>query len=95
MNKFKYQGTIISVRPIVTKKGCPMAEVVLKTGAGAVTIACHGNIAGRLAAVAPGCKVILSGTFLLSAWEMEIDEETVIYERPEKTTPVTNGGSHA
>jgi hypothetical protein len=86
MNNFDLTGTVGNVRPITTKTGGAMCEVVLHVGSIKYEVVSFGNLAEYLMESAkPGTRLELKGTVKMAAWEAETDGgEKIIYQRKEK-----------
>jgi len=71
-NECRLTGTVERVKPVQTKSGATMAEVLLKVRQDRFRVVAHGNVAEHLLTVAgPDDRLSLMGTIQPSNWKDE------------------------
>lgn len=98
-NSFELTGKVKSKIAVTTKTGKPMAMIFLSVGRESFKIVMFGNLAERAVQLSEGDKLGVRGEgsvskwkkddvwqekFQVSAWELEIDDEVIVYEKSGK-----------
>lgn len=75
-NEYRLTGTVEKIKPVTTKTGAPMAEVILKVRQDRFRVLAHGNVAEHLlVAAGPDDRLSLTGTVQPSNWKDEATGE--------------------
>lgn len=98
-NRVEFTGSIERLQQITTKTGKPMARFLLVVGQDKFRVVAFGNLVEVIMAAGEGAQVGITGTgsinswqtddgawrndFQATAWAVEIDGETVAYQKPQ------------
>lgn len=76
LKECRLTGSIDRIRPMQTKTGAAMAEIILKVRKDRFRVVSHGNVAKHLlASCNPGDRLTLTGTLATSSWKDETTGE--------------------
>ena len=75
-NECRLTGTIEKTRPITTRTGQPMCEIILRVRQDRFRVVAHGNVAEHLlVAAGPDDRLTITGTLATSNWRDETSGE--------------------
>lgn len=74
-NECRLTGTVEKIKPVTTKTGAAMAEIILKVRQDRFRVVGHGNVAQHLlASCGPGDRLSVTGTLSPSSWQDQAGE---------------------